>query len=75
MNTRILFYLGLCLLWLIMAIAISLGFHERLLEKADEWKKYLAIGICVLMMGFNLLRIYLIRTRAAMARQSNDHVQ
>jgi uncharacterized membrane protein YuzA (DUF378 family) len=74
-NNRILFYGFLCFLWLAMAVAISLGLHERFLGEADEWKKYLAIGICALMCCFNLLRIYLIRKADERLKRSSHGTQ
>ncbi|MFT3881244.1 MAG: hypothetical protein QM703_16465 [Gemmatales bacterium] len=72
MNSRILMYSAMCVLWLGLAISIFMGFHEQFLGRAEDWKKYLAIGICVLMICFNLLRITRIRQADARARQTND---
>jgi hypothetical protein len=49
-----------------------MGFHEQFLGRAEDWKKYLAIGICALMIFFNLLRITRIRQADARARQTHD---
>jgi len=72
MNSRILMYGAMCLLWLGFAISIYMGFHEQFLGRADEWKKYLAIGICVMMICFNLLRISRIRQANSRIRQAHD---
>jgi hypothetical protein len=63
MNPTILFYSGLALVWLVMAVLIALGLHERFLGQADDWKKYLAMGICMLMVLWNIVRIMRIRVR------------
>lgn len=73
MNSRIAFYLLLCILWLVLAVAIFMGFHEGFLGQAEEWKKYLAMGICLLMMCFNVLRIQLIRKAQARSKQPHDN--
>jgi hypothetical protein len=72
MNSRILMYSTMCLLWLGLAVSIFMGFHEQFLGRAEDWKKYLAIGICALMIVFNLLRIAKIRQANARARQTYD---
>ncbi len=72
MNSRILMYGAMCLLWLGFAVAIFMGFHEQILGQAEDWKKYLAIGICALMVCFNLLRISRIRQAEARVKQSYD---
>jgi len=72
MNSRILMYSAMCLLWLGLAASIFMGFHEQFLGRAEDWKKYLAIGICALMICFNLLRISRIRQADARARQTHD---
>ncbi|HQR06800.1 MAG TPA: hypothetical protein PLN21_08265 [Gemmatales bacterium] len=72
MNSRILMYSAMCVLWLGLAGAIFMGFHEEFLGRAEDWKKYLAIGICALMICFNLLRIIRIRQADARARQTHD---
>lgn len=72
MNSRILFYAGLCLIWLALTIAILLGYHERFLGQAEDWKKFLALGICVLMILFNLLRIYRVRNADQRFRKTHD---
>jgi hypothetical protein len=72
MNTRILMYSAMCLLWLAFGVAIFMGFHEQFLGRADDWKKYLAIGICGLMIFFNLVRIARLRQADARSRQTHD---
>lgn len=72
MNSRILMYSAMCLLWLGFAVAIFMGYHEQFLNRAEDWKKYLAIGICVLMILFNLLRISKVRLANARAKQTYD---
>ncbi len=72
MNSRILMYSAMCLLWLGFAVAIFMGFHEQFLGQAEDWKKYLVIGICALMVCFNLLRISRIRQAEARVKQSYD---
>ncbi len=70
------FYLALAALWLVLAIAIWFGFHEEFLGQlapADEWKRYLSISIALLMMVWNLLRVYWLQQRKTAPRQ--DHVQ
>jgi hypothetical protein len=61
MNGRILFYALLALMWGVLAVAIFVGVHERWLGVADEWKRYLAMGLCGLMFLWNLVRIYALR--------------
>ncbi|HQR43350.1 MAG TPA: hypothetical protein PLX97_11715 [Gemmatales bacterium] len=63
MHPSILLYLGLSLAWLVMAILIYLGFHERFLGKAEPWKQYLAMGLCLLMILWNFVRIHRLRLR------------
>lgn len=63
MHPSLLFYCALGLVWLVMAVLIALGYHERFLGQADDWKKYLAMGICILMVLWNLVRIMRIRAR------------
>ena len=72
MNSRILMYSFMCLLWLAFAVSIFLGFHEQFMGRAEDWKKYLAIGICAMMVCFNLLRITRLRQAEARARQAHD---
>lgn len=70
MSARIWIYVGLAALWLAFAVAILLGYHELIpgLGKAEDWKKFLAAGLCLLMFSFNLARIYLIRQADKRAR-------
>ena len=46
--------------------------EQQILGQAEDWKKYLAIGICALMVCFNLLRISRIRQAEARVKQSYD---
>ena len=71
MNGRIVFYAFLALMWGGLAIAILIGAHERWLGVADEWKRYLAMGLCGMMFLWNLVRIYAIR-QAQRARAAHN---
>lgn len=77
MNGRIWMYIGLSLFWLVVAGSILLGFHEQIpgLGRAEGWKNYLVISICLLMFCFNLLRIYLLRQADARAKSRNEQNQ
>ena len=72
MNGRILFYTVLALMWAALAIAILVGVHERWLGVADEWKRYLAMGLCTLMFLLNLVRIYGIRQAQRTRVEQNE---
>lgn len=72
MNSRILLYSLLLLLWVGLATAIVLGFHEGILGRADASAKYIAIVICALMASFNLFRIYLINKSAKQSPRIRD---
>jgi hypothetical protein len=60
MRGHILQYSLLALLWTGLTIAIFMGLHERFLGAAEEWKRYLAMSICGLMVLWNVARITMI---------------
>jgi len=60
MQKRIAFYSLLAVLWFALAVAIFFRMHERWLGLADDWKRYVAIGLALLMMLWNFARIYLL---------------
>lgn len=67
MNSRIMLYTILALVWLGLAVAIPLGWLNQFVGgEAESWRRYLAIGICTLMALFNVMRI--VRLRKAQAR-------
>jgi len=74
MNGRLLLYALLALVWAGLAIAITFGIHEQVfgLGRGDDWKRYLAVGLCGLMFLMNLARIYLIRQRQRARSESHD---
>src|SRR5436309_2241807 len=61
MNRSISLYVLLALIWAGLAVAIFFGAHERLLGQAEEWKRYLAMGLCGLMCLWNIARILMLR--------------
>jgi hypothetical protein len=69
MNGKILFYSILAALWLALALGFWFGLHERFIGAREEWQRNLVVGLSLLMMLFNLLRIYLIRQRQRARKQ------
>lgn len=74
MNGRILLYTLLALVWAGLALAIFFGVHEQLFNfgRAEDWKRYLAVGLCVLMFLMNLARIYMLRQRQRVRAETHD---
>jgi hypothetical protein len=63
MQPTILLYAALCFVWLVMAVLIAMGYHKRFLGNAGEMAQFIAIGLCVLMMLWNIVRIMKVRSR------------
>jgi hypothetical protein len=74
MNVRILLYSLLALLWAGLALAIFFGAHEVLpwFARAEDWKRYLAMGICGLMFLMNVARITMIRQAQRLKAETHD---
>lgn len=67
MNSRIMLYSVLAAVWIGLAVAIPMGWLNQFVGgEADNWRRYLAIGICTLMALFNVVRI--VRLRNAQLR-------
>jgi hypothetical protein len=58
-------YYALIVFWLVVAGLILLGYHERFLGRAEPWKQYLGIGLCILMVLLNINRLLKIRLKEA----------
>lgn len=58
MQSRIIFYSCLALLWIALAVALFFRAHERWLGQAEDWKRYVAIALALLMVLWNIARIY-----------------
>lgn len=69
MNNRIMLYALMCFFWIAFGAAILLGYLDNWLGRAEDWKRYLAVGICGLCLCLNLLRIRLIRVADQRARE------
>ncbi len=60
-------YIGLCLFWLVVAGLILAGYHEQFLGRAEPWKQYLGIGLCLLMALLNVNRLLKLHLKQAKA--------